>query len=89
MQVCEALIGKPEQIAGALGINEKSPYHWRSARTGRLAGDLPSADVMRRLLEHSDRHGLGLTAEHLIRGASEAEIAALLAARSAGKVAAE
>ena len=37
--------------------------------------------MMRRLLDLSDARGLGLTAEHLIRGADEAEIAAILAAR--------
>ena len=80
--VCERLIGKPQKIAAAIGMNEKSPFHWRHARTGRIAGDLPSATVMRALLDHSEAHALGLTATHLIRGASEAEVAAILAARS-------
>ena len=82
IQVCERLIGKPEQIAAAIGMNEKSPYHWRNARTGRSAGDLPSTNVMRALLAHSAAHQLGLTADHLIWGAPEAEIADILAARA-------
>ena len=88
--VCERLIGPPETIAAIAQVAAKAPYNWR--RLGarfRLAGDLPSAVTMRRLLEHSDRHQLGLTADHLIRGASEAEVAAIEAARPMPQVAAE
>lgn len=88
MQVCEALIGKPEQIAAAIGVAGKVPFAWRHPAKGRAAGDIPSAIHMRLLLDHSARHGLGLTERHLIRGGSEAEIAAILAARAAGRVAA-
>jgi hypothetical protein len=38
---------------------------------------------MRALLAHSAARGLGLTAEHLLFGAADAEIAAILAARAA------
>lgn len=79
MQVCERLIGKPEQIAAAIGYQEKAPYHWRHAREGRDAGDLPTARVMRSLLAHAAAHRIPLTADHLIWGASEGEVAALLA----------
>ena len=79
MQVCERLIGKPEQIAAAIGLQEKAPYHWRTARTGRAAGDLPSVAVMRRLLVHASANAIPLTADHLIWGASEDEVAALVA----------
>jgi hypothetical protein len=82
MTVCERLLGKPSEIGRAIGMNEKAAFHWRHANSSRDAGDLPSAPVMRRLLAYSDAHGLGLTAEHLIRGADEAEIAAILAARA-------
>lgn len=78
MTVCERLIGTPEEIARICGIAEKSPYAWRFASKGREAGDLTSAVHMRRLLAHSEAHGLGLTAEHLIRGASEAEVQEIL-----------
>lgn len=78
LQVVEALIGPPEQIGPTVGYGSKAAYHWRHPRTGRVAGDLPSAEVMRRLLAHSEAHGLGLTAEHLIRGATEAEVQDIL-----------
>ncbi len=83
MQVVERLIGPPEVTGPAVGYGTKAAYHWRNPRTGRAAGDLPSAEVMRRLLAHSEAHGLGLTAEHLIRGAAEAEVEAILAQRGA------
>lgn len=80
--VCERLIGLPPKIAAVVGISEKSPYNWRrlSGRF-RAKGDLPYPAHMRALLIHSAAHQLGLTAEHLIWGAPEAEIAAILAAR--------
>lgn len=86
MKVCERLVGKPSEIGRLLGINEKAPFHWRNANSVRQAGDLPSAAMMRRLLDLSDARGLGLTAEHLIRGASEDEIEAILADRAAASV---
>lgn len=91
MQVCERLIGKPEAIGMAAGLGEKAAYHWRNERKGRAAGDLPTTAIMRALLDHSAARGLGLTAEHLIWGASEDEVAEILAARAAagsGQVAA-
>lgn len=81
MEVCERLIGKPEAISAAAGMGQKTAYHWRHERFGRAAGDLPSTIVQRALLAHSDHHGLGLLPQHLIFGATEAEIAAILAAR--------
>jgi hypothetical protein len=83
LEVAEVLVGSVEDVGEIVGLHRKSPYVWRRASSERDAGDLPSAPVMRRLLAWSDAHGLGLTAEHLIRGASETEIAAILAARSA------
>ena len=81
MQVCERLIGPPEVMGPVIGYHAKAPYHWRHERKGRGPGDMPSAEVMRALLAHSTTHRLGLTAEHLIWGASEAEIEAILAER--------
>ena len=81
MQVCERLIGMPEAISIAAGLHEHTAYTWRYARKGSAAGDLPSAAVMRSLLAFGIRHGLGLTAKHLILGASESEIVAILEAR--------
>ncbi len=84
LEVCERLIGKPETVAEASGLHKKSAFPWRHASKWREAGDLPSAKVMRALLAHSTARGLGLTADHLISGAEEAEIAEILAARQAG-----
>lgn len=84
LEVCERLIGPPAVLGVVCGLSIKATYIWRRPATGRAAGDIPSAPNMRNLLDHSDRLGLGLTANHLIRGASEDEIAAILAARNAG-----
>lgn len=81
LEVCERLIGKPEEVAEASGLHRKSAFPWRRASKWRMAGDLPSAKVMRSLLTHSTAHRLGLRAEHLIWGADEAEIEAILAER--------
>lgn len=83
LEVTEALVGKPEEIGRIVGTHPKSPFGWRHASDGRDAGDIPSARHMRALLAHSDTHGLGLTAEHLIRGAAEDEVEAILAGRDA------
>ncbi len=78
LQVCERLIGKPEWLAEAIGVAGKVPFAWRHPSKGRDAGDIPSARHMRALLAYSETHGLGLTAEHLVRGAAEAEIEDIL-----------
>jgi hypothetical protein len=83
MQVCEKLIGPPEVLGPAIGYGNKAAYHWRRERDGRRPGDLPSAEVMRLILAHSATHRFGLTAEHLIWGATEDEVAQILAARAA------
>lgn len=84
LQVCTRLLGAYPALARVVGYGEKAPYLWEKPASNREAGDLPSARIMRALLDHSDRHGLGLTAEHLIWGASEAEVAAILQARARG-----
>jgi hypothetical protein len=81
MQVCERLIGPPEVLGPAVGYGTKAAYHWRRERDGRRPGDLPSVEVVRLLLAHSAAHQLGLTADHLIWGAPEGEIEAILAER--------
>jgi hypothetical protein len=80
VEVCEALIGPLPRLAVVAGLHPKSPFVWRRHSEWRQAGDMPPR-VNRLLLDHSDAHDLGLTAEHLIRGADSAEIAAILAAR--------
>lgn len=92
LQVCERLIGPPPVIARAAGYTEKAAYAWRAAsspaaRQRREAGHMPPR-AMRALLLHSDEHALGLTARHLIMGAGEAEIEAILQARAARREAA-
>lgn len=81
LEVCELLIGKPEVIAAICGVNEKSPYGWRHAADRRVGGDIPYTAHQRALLDYSDAQGLGLTAEHLIRGASADELALIMASR--------
>ncbi|MES2667905.1 MAG: hypothetical protein V4712_17610 [Pseudomonadota bacterium] len=80
MQVCERLIGKPEIIGLILGVDPKTPYPWRNASSLREAGDLPFTAYQRRLLTHARARQIPLTADHLIWGAPEAEIDALVAA---------
>lgn len=87
MQVCERLIGRPEVIARAIGYQEKAPYHWRRARSGRAAGDLPSTLVMRALLAYAAAKGIPLTADDLIWGADAADIDARLANTSSNSTA--
>lgn len=83
VEVCEALIGKPDQLARICGINPKAPYGWRLPSKGRPAGDIPFAAHMRALLTFAAQNRIPLTADHLIWGAAEAEIAAILQARAA------
>lgn len=78
LEVCERLIGTVEDVARAAGLGAKAGYGWRRASEWREAGDVPSARVMRQLLSHARLHGIPLTPEHLIFGASEAELAALM-----------
>ena len=66
-------------IAEVVGYVRNAPYLWQKPAKGRRVGDLPSATVMRLLLAHAAARQIPLTADHLIWGASEAEITALLA----------
>lgn len=81
IQVAERLIGKIETLALLCGYQPKSFYALRYDAQNRDAGDFGSARQIRRLLAHSAAHNLGLTADHLIWGASADEVAAILAAR--------
>lgn len=81
LEVCEALFGGYEAVAKAVGHSKNAPLNWRHASSSRAAGDFPSATVMRKLLDHSDQRRLGLTATHLVRGASRAEVDAILSQR--------
>lgn len=70
-------------IAEVLGYVKTAPYLWQKPAKGREVGDLPSAIVMRALLTHAAANQIPLTADHLIWGATEAEVAAILAQRDA------
>ena len=79
--VCEDLLGGIEVVSTAAGNKKKTGYAWRGGSAWRDAGDFSSVRSMRRLLVYSKRHKKGLTPEHLIWGASRAEIDRILAAR--------
>jgi hypothetical protein len=81
LEVSERLIAPLEELGPLCGLGLKAAYMWRNASKQRAAGDIAPV-YARRLLAHSARHGLGLTADHLIWGAPEDEIAAILAARA-------
>lgn len=81
LEVCEALIAPLSEIAAICGLKEKAGYSWRRATEWRDAGDIASPRYMRRLLRHAAKHDQGLVAEHLIFGASERQIRALLGER--------
>jgi hypothetical protein len=83
VEVCERLIGPLPELEKIVGYRPKAAYGWRRESHWRDAGDIPSPRLMRRLLAHSAAGNLGLTADHLIWGASEDEIAAVLTARAA------
>ncbi|WP_289150250.1 hypothetical protein [uncultured Salipiger sp.] len=91
VEVCERLIAPVERLSKIAGLNEKAGYVWRRASSWRDAGDMPSR-VNRALLAHAAARGIPLRPDHLIWGASEAEINALLQqmeSATPGKVAAE
>lgn len=76
--VAEVMLGGIENVARIAGRDDKAAYHWRHANSIRAAGDIPSAEIIRRLLNHAGAHGIPLRAEHLIWGAPAAEVDALL-----------
>jgi hypothetical protein len=87
-----AALGSVEAVADVCRRHRTTLYYWNRASADRLAGDLPSTEIMRRLLAHARAHGIPLTAEHLIYGASADELARLAAhaarAKTPGQVAA-
>jgi hypothetical protein len=89
LEVCLRLIGPRAELAVITGVVDKAPYAWVRGSRFRQPGDLPYPAHMRALLAHSAARNLGLTADHLIWGAPEAEVQAILAARAPHQVAAE
>lgn len=71
------MIAPVAHLGAVLGRNDKAAYAWQSASKWRDAGDMPSR-VNRDVLRYARRNGIPLTADHLIWGADEAEIAALI-----------
>ncbi|MEO0680481.1 MAG: hypothetical protein AAF192_08710 [Pseudomonadota bacterium] len=71
------LMGGASGVARICGLHRTAPYSWlkQSARGG--GGYVPAGAAQRALLDHAEAHGIPLTAEHLIRGCSAAELKAL------------
>lgn len=93
--VAIALLGTYREVARACGLSDTVIHNWARPSAHRDAGDIPSARHQRAILAACER--LGLPSERvalvLIRGASPAELAELVALRDAAgeapKVAAE
>lgn len=79
VEVCEMLIGPLSDLERIVGYRPKAGYGWRRPGKWRDAGDIPSSRLQRRLLAFAAAARIPLTAEHLIWGAPEAEIRALVA----------
>ncbi len=82
------LLGGYKGVAAILGQHEKTPIAWKNGSKMRDAGDIPSPRIMRTLLAAAAQRRIALTADHLIYGGSEAEIAALMPAPDSVQVAA-
>lgn len=82
------LLGGYKGVAAILGQTEKAPLGWKNGSKWRDAGDIPSVRTMRTLLAAAAQRRIALTANHLIYGGSEAEIAALMPAPDSVQVAA-
>lgn len=88
IQVCERLIAPVKQLGEIAGAGQKAAYGWVNGSSWRDAGDLPPR-ANRAMLKYARKHGIPLTAEHLIFGAKRAEIDALLENMASAQVAAE
>jgi len=71
------LFGGAKGVGLVIASHEKTPLAWKRGSQWREPGDIPSTRIMRLLLASAKFRGIPLTAEHLIYGASEAEMAAL------------
>jgi hypothetical protein len=72
------MIGPPEVVGPAIGVDRTTLYQWLRPSKHRDAGDIPSARNMRRLLAYAAARGIPLRADHLIFGAHRTEIEALM-----------
>lgn len=69
-------------MSDVCGIGINQVYRMKHGGRDRDPGDLTSPRHMRTLLTYSREHNLGLTAEHLIFGATQDEVDQILAARA-------
>lgn len=76
LEVCLALIGPLDHLGRIAGLKPKAGYFWRNSSRNRNAGQLPPR-VQAKILMYARGENIPLTADHLIFGASRAEIAAL------------
>ena len=81
-QVAILVLGTRNLVAEVCGVSGSAVTQWGNASRARAAGDIPSIQYIRRILARPEAQGLDL--EHLIRGATQAEIDAILAARAQG-----
>lgn len=66
-------------MAQIAGNQPKSGYGWRHPSMNHDAGDFRSARHMRAVLKEAQARGIPLLPQHLIFGATETELQALLA----------
>jgi len=78
--VAERLFGSIERVSEIVGNRAKAAYNWRWPTSNADAGDFRSMRHVRALHIHALQNNIPLKLEHLIYGASEDEVAALLAA---------
>jgi hypothetical protein len=80
VEVCERAFSNIEVLAQIIGRDSKTGYGWRRPSKFADAGDFRSMRHVRALHIHALQNNIPLKLEHLIYGASEDEVAALLAA---------
>lgn len=77
--VAERLFGSIERVSEICGNRAKAGYNWRWPSSSADAGDFRSMRHVRAVYEHARRAGIPLELRHLVYGASEDDVAALLA----------
>lgn len=81
-EVVARLIGPSSVVAEIVQRDRTAVVKWRNATLRRPAGSIPGDEEKRALLTYAQAHNIPLTAEHLIWGATEAELDALLASQA-------
>lgn len=79
-EVVFRLIGPPAVVAPIVGRDRTSVIKWRKGSPRRAAGAIVGDDVKLALLDYADENEIPLTADHLLFGATEDELAAIAAA---------